>query len=90
MNSVVGPIFNESFVGKRCLWVPCGSHWNLLEVCWNALLKQKKKKKKKGQNADIGKKSAESKWVLNKSIGLEYIYIYLFFFFYKKKNNWFF
>jgi len=46
MNSVMGLIFNESFVKKRDLWVP----WTVHRTYWllkNALLQKKKKTKTK-------------------------------------------
>ena len=52
MNSVVRPIFNESVVKKRnlwILWIVHETHWKSLQAIETGL----KKKKKKSKNADI-------------------------------------
>ena len=52
VNSVVGPIFNESFAEKSGLWVP----WTVHETHWTVHNHMKrssqKKKKRKRQNVD--------------------------------------
>ena len=66
VNIAVGPIFNESFVEKRGLWVP----WTVHETCWNSvdpLLKKikKNKKKKKKKKTQMHAVNAVSKQILN-------------------------
>mgnify|MGYP007088584720 CR=1 FL=1 len=55
MNSAIRPIFNESFVEKRDLWISCTVHETHCQTLDAAGKKKKKKKKKK--NSAISKRS---------------------------------
>ena len=74
MNSAVRPIFNESFVKKRYLWVLWTihrTHWksiNFAETCFT------KKKKKKTRTQCF---SALSKWILSMHLA-KFIFVNLF------------
>ena len=57
MNSTVWPIFNESLVEKKDLWIPWTVHRTHCRQHPSASQKKKKKKKKKKENANIAPKT---------------------------------